>query len=100
MRSWLSQATLLRKAGQLGKAASLLKKAAKAEPRVEEAYLRPLLAEMAGGPPMEEAQQELLQQAAEAAEGAAKQQQQEPQAAREAELGGTPSPAARRQAGK
>ncbi|KAL4444895.1 hypothetical protein ABPG77_003945 [Micractinium sp. CCAP 211/92] len=105
VRSWVSQATLLRKAGQLGKAASLLKKAAKAEPRVEEAYLRPLLAEMAGGPPMEEAQQELLQQAAEtsgAAEGAAQQeQQQEPPAAGEAELGGgAPLAAARRQAGK
>ena len=48
MRCWVSQATLHRKLGDTDAAVALLRRAAKAEPRVEEAYLTPLLAEMAG----------------------------------------------------
>ncbi|KAL4448090.1 hypothetical protein ABPG75_005309 [Micractinium tetrahymenae] len=107
VRSWVSQATLLRKAGQLDKAVGLLRKAAKAEPKVEEAYLKPLLAEMAGGPRMEEAQQLLQQQAsgagAEAAGAAAEQQQQQQQQQQAAQAEGdaeAPQAAARRQGEK
>ena len=56
-----------RKVGQLEAAVKLLRKAARAEPKVEEAYLKPLLAELAAG------QQQL--------EG--NQQQQQPQQERE-----------------
>lgn len=51
VRCWVSQATLHRKLGQLDAAVLLLRKAARAEPKVEEAYLQPLLAEMAGEQP-------------------------------------------------
>ncbi|EFN57373.1 hypothetical protein CHLNCDRAFT_142761 [Chlorella variabilis] len=58
VRCWVSQATLHRKLGQLEAAVELLRRAAKAEPKVEQAYLQPLLAEMAGQPPGEGAQLE------------------------------------------
>ena len=48
VRCWVSQATLHRKLGQQEEAVQLLRKAARAEPKVEEAYLQPLLAEMEG----------------------------------------------------
>ncbi|KAL4859761.1 ALBINO3-like protein 2 [Chlorella vulgaris] len=51
VRCWVSQATLHRKLGQLDAAVQLLRKAARAEPKVDEAYLQPLLAEMAGEQP-------------------------------------------------
>lgn len=64
----MSQATLHRKLRQYDPAVRLLRKAARAEPKVEEAYLKPLLAEMAGGPTLDEqaAQQQQQQPAAEA----------------------------------
>ncbi|PSC76493.1 ALBINO3 chloroplastic [Micractinium conductrix] len=68
VRCWVSQATLHRKLRQYDPAVRLLRKAARAEPKVEEAYLKPLLAEMAGGPTLDEqaAQQQQQQPAAEA----------------------------------
>jgi tetratricopeptide (TPR) repeat protein len=63
VRAWVAQATLRRKLGQLEEAAVLLRRAARAEPRVEEAYLRPLLAEMEGRPQQTgAAEQEQLEQ--------------------------------------
>ena len=53
VRSWVSQATLHRKLGQFEAAVKLLRKAARAEPQVEGAYLNPLLAELAAGQQIE-----------------------------------------------
>lgn len=66
MRAWVSQATLHRKLGQLEVSAKLLRKAARAEPKVEEAYLKPLLEEMAGGPAAGQQQQQQEEQEQEA----------------------------------
>ena len=94
----MSQATLHQKLGQMDAAIKLLKKAARAEPKVEEAYLKPLLAELAGQAQQAEAgdQQPQEQQDAAAAAAAAA-------AAREQLQEGTPeaeAPAARRQGEK
>jgi hypothetical protein len=65
VRSWVSQATLHRKLGQFEAAVKLLRKAARAEPKVEEAYLKPLLAELAAGQQMEGSPQQQQQEQAE-----------------------------------
>jgi hypothetical protein len=75
VRSWVSQATLHRKLGQFEAAIKLLRKAARAEPKVEEAYLKPLLAELAAGQQMEGHQQDQQQQE-QAAEPPPQQEQQ------------------------
>lgn len=49
VRSWVAQATLHRRLGQPQAAVDLLRRAARAAPEVEAAYLQPLLAELQGG---------------------------------------------------
>ena len=51
MRSWVAQATLHRRLGQPQQAVELLRRAARAAPEVEAAYLQPLLAELEGAAP-------------------------------------------------
>ena len=72
VRSWVSQATVCRKVGRSDDAVALLRRAARAEPSVEEAYLKPLLAELAA----EQQQQDGQQPAGVAGEDEDEQQQE------------------------
>ena len=76
VRCWVSQATVCRKVGRSDDAVALLRRAARAEPTVEEAYLKPLLAELAAEAQRQQ-QQDAQQPAAAGGEDEDEQQQAE-----------------------